>query len=176
MQSSELATFAGGCFWCVEAVFKRLKGVLSVESGYCGGALANPSYEQICTGQTGHAEVIQIRFDPTQISFQDLLNVFFTSHDPTTLNRQGHDSGTQYRSAVFYHHEEQRALTQAWIQAHQTDFETSIVTDITPITAYYPAESMHQDYYARNPNQAYCRAVIPPKLAKLAKLWAHLLC
>lgn len=173
--SVQLATFAGGCFWCVEAVFKRLNGVLSIESGYAGGAVENPSYEQVCRGDTGHAEVIQLQFDPQIIDFNTLLNVFFTSHDPTTLNRQGGDIGTQYRSSVFFHDEEQRQAAETFIQEHQADFDSPIVTQLEPYANYYPAEEYHQDYFERNPQQAYCSAVIPPKLAKLRKKWLHLL-
>ncbi|GGA88367.1 peptide methionine sulfoxide reductase MsrA [Neiella marina] len=171
----QTATFAGGCFWCVEAVFKRLRGVHSLTSGYAGGATENPTYEQVCAGDTGHAEVIQIEFDESLIGYSDLLNVFFTSHDPTTLNRQGNDVGTQYRSAVFYHNAEQQQLAQAYIDQHSADFDHAIVTEVTEINNYYPAENYHQDYFARNPQQVYCNAVIPPKLAKLRKLWLPLL-
>ena len=171
----QLATFAGGCFWCVEAVFKRLKGVISVSSGYAGGHTNNPTYQEVCAGETGHAEVIQIEFNENEINFSDLLNVFFTSHDPTTLNRQGGDIGTQYRSAVFYHNDQQKALTEQFIQDHADDFSSPIVTEVTPIQNYFPAENYHQDYYANNPEQAFCNAVIPPKLAKLRKLWLPLL-
>ncbi|MCM2681072.1 peptide-methionine (S)-S-oxide reductase MsrA [Echinimonas agarilytica] len=173
--SVQVATFAGGCFWCVEAVFTRLKGVIKVESGYAGGTVENPTYEQVCSGQTGHAEVIHIEFNASEIQFEDLLNVFFTSHDPTTLNRQGNDVGTQYRSEVFYHNDAQKLASEAYIKAHEPDFDAPIVTAITPINNYHSAENYHQDYYARNPQQGYCNAVIPPKLAKLRQKWLHLL-
>lgn len=173
--TTQTATFAGGCFWCVEAVFKRLKGVVKIESGYAGGTVDNPTYEQVCTGTTGHAEVIQIKFDPQVIDFTTLLNVFFTSHDPTTLNRQGEDVGTQYRSAVFYHDEQQRLVASEFIAQHQGDFDDPIVTQLEPFQNYYSAESYHQDYFERNPQQPFCNAVIPPKLAKLRKKWLHLL-
>lgn len=169
------ATFAGGCFWCVEAVFKRLKGVTSIASGYAGGHTENPTYNQVCSGDTGHAEVIQIEYDETQIEYSDLLNVFFTTHDPTTLNRQGNDVGTQYRSAIFYHDAYQRAAAEQFIEEHAGDFGSKIVTEVTPINNYYPAEGYHQDYYANNPQQPFCNAVIPPKLAKLRARWLPLL-
>ncbi len=173
--STQQATFAGGCFWCVEAVFKRLKGVLSIQSGYAGGTVEAPSYEQVCTGDTGHAEVIHLTFDPEVIDYATLLSVFFTSHDPTTLNRQGEDVGTQYRSSIFYHDEQQKQLAASFIQQHQTDFDAPIVTQLEPFAHYYAAEGYHQDFYQRNPQQAYCNAVIPAKLAKLRKTWLHLL-
>lgn len=173
--STQTATFAGGCFWCLEAVFKRLKGVHHLESGYAGGHIESPTYEQVCSGQTGHAEVIQLQFDPKIIDYPTLLSVFFTCHDPTTLNRQGNDVGTQYRSAVFFHDERQRQAGQQFIQQHSSDFAAPIVTTLEPFANYYPAEPFHQDFYQRNPQQAYCNAVIPPKLAKLRKKWLHLL-
>lgn len=170
----EIATLAGGCFWCVEAVFDRLKGVESVTSGYMGGATENPTYEQVCTGRTGHAEVIQIAFDPTVIGFGDLLDVFLTTHDPTTLNRQGNDVGTQYRSAIFCHSSEQERIAREkiteWTAAGY--FPRPIVTEVTAATTFYPAEGYHQNYYAENPTQAYCNAVIPPKLKKLREKFA----
>ncbi|MDQ4079224.1 MAG: peptide-methionine (S)-S-oxide reductase MsrA [Gemmatimonadota bacterium] len=167
----ERATLAGGCFWCLDAAFRLLKGVTKVESGYAGGTRPNPTYEQVCTGMTGHAEVAQITFDPSVISYRDLLDVFFTIHDPTQLNRQGGDVGTQYRSAIFPHDDEQRAEAERAM----TELEASgaggapIVTTIEPLTKFYPAETYHQDYFALNPRQPYCQAVIAPKIAKLRK-------
>lgn len=161
-----LATLAGGCFWCLEAVFQQLKGVSKVTSGYAGGKRPNPTYEQVCSGATGHAEVVQVEFDPAVISYRDLLDVFFTIHDPTTLNQQGADAGTQYRSAIFFHSpEQQRDANQAVAEAQRT-WDDPIVTEIVPLTQFYPAEEYHKDYYLRNPNQGYCRVVIAPKVAK----------
>jgi peptide-methionine (S)-S-oxide reductase len=168
---TEVATLAGGCFWCLEAVFDELKGVESVESGYAGGSVVNPSYDQVCSGRTGHAEVVQIRFDPTMISFKDLLDVFFTIHDPTTLNRQGNDVGTQYRSAIFYHTPEQQAIAEREVAA-LTEAKTwpgRIVTQIEQIGTFYPAESYHQEYYQNNKYQPYCMVVVAPKVAKARK-------
>jgi peptide-methionine (S)-S-oxide reductase len=167
--TTELATLAGGCFWCLEAAFQQLRGVTSVTSGYAGGHVPNPSYEAVCTGATGHAEVVQVGFDPALISFGDLLDVFFTIHDPTTLNRQGGDVGTQYRSAIFYHDDEQRRAAEhavAELEAAHV-WDDPIVTEIVPLTAFYPAEDYHREYFRRNPNQPYCRAVVAPKVAKL---------
>jgi peptide-methionine (S)-S-oxide reductase len=165
----ETTTLAGGCFWCLEAVFEQLRGVSKVVSGYAGGSVPNPSYQAVCAGTTGHAEVTQITFDPAVISFDDLLGVFFTIHDPTTPNRQGADEGTQYRSAIFYHDDAQRQTAQRVIKeleaAHVWD--DPIVTEVAPLTTFYPAEQYHQEYYRRNMNQPYCRAVIAPKVAKL---------
>jgi len=173
MPQREVATLAGGCFWCLEAAFQDLKGVEKVQSGYSGGRVPNPSYEDVCTGSTGHAEVVQITFDPTVVSFDDLLHVFFTIHDPTTLNRQGGDVGTQYRSAVFYHTPEQKVVTEKVIGelAAEHVWDDPIVTEVKPLEACYPAEEYHRDYYRRNPNQGYCRAVIAPKVAKVRKLY-----
>ena len=167
----ETATLAGGCFWCLEAAFDQLQGVESVQSGYAGGSVANPSYEQVCTGRTGHAEVVQIRFDPDLITYRDLLEVFFVIHDPTTLNRQGADAGTQYRSAVFCHTPEQRAEAERVIAdlTARKVWEDAIVTQVVPLEAFYPAEEYHRDYYRRNPNQGYCQIVIAPKVAKVRK-------
>lgn len=168
----ETATLAGGCFWCLEAVYLELRGVERVVSGYSGGARPDPTYEQVCSGATGHAEVVQITFDPGAISFRDLLDVFFTIHDPTTLNRQGGDVGTQYRSAVFFHTPEQKAAAEqaiAELSAAGT-FPDPIVTEVVPMEAFYPAEDYHQNYFARNPAQPYCRAVVAPKVAKARKL------
>ena len=170
-QGLERATLAGGCFWCVEAVFDELRGVERVESGYAGGAVANPSYEQVCTGATGHAEVVRVTYDPGVVSYRDLLGVFFSTHDPTQLNRQGADVGTQYRSAVFYETPEQRAEAEqviAELEAQRV-WDGKIVTTLEPLTEFYPAEEYHRDYYRRNPNQGYCRAIIAPKVAKLRK-------
>lgn len=174
MPNHELATLAGGCFWCLEAVFERLQGVARVVPGYAGGHVANPSYELVCSGTSGHAEVVQITFDPAVMPFRDLLDVFFTIHDPTTPNRQGDDVGTQYRSAVFYHSDEQRRIAQATIrELEASGVWTGIVTQVAPLEAFYPAEQYHQQYYRRNPNQTYCRIVIDPKVAKLREAFAH---
>lgn len=168
VQTIETATLAGGCFWCLEAVYDQLRGVESVEPGYMGGHLPNPSYEAVCTGQTGHAEVVQITFDPAVVPYSDLLEVFFAIHDPTTLNRQGHDVGTQYRSAIFTHSPQQQATAKQIIQTltDQGVFNGPIVTEISPAGTFYPAESYHQKYFARNPLQGYCVYVVAPKLAK----------
>jgi peptide-methionine (S)-S-oxide reductase len=165
---TEVATLGAGCFWCVDTIFRELRGVKSVVSGYAGGTRANPSYEQVCTGATGHAEVVQITFDPQQISYQDLLEVFFSVHDPTTLNRQGGDVGTQYRSVIFAHSPEQRAIAErtiAEVDARKI-WDDPIVTQIVDAAPFYPAEEYHQNYYVKNPNQGYCRVVIAPKVAK----------
>ena len=165
---SEQATLAGGCFWCLEAVYDQLRGVANVDSGYAGGRRPNPTYEQVCTGTTGHAEVVQITYDPEQITYGDLLDVFFTIHDPTTLNRQGADVGTQYRSAIFYHNDEQKRIAEEKIR-ELGDFKTwedPIVTQVAPLTEFYPAEEYHRDYFERNPSQSYCSIVIAPKVAK----------
>ena len=164
----EVATLGGGCFWCLEAVYLELRGVEKVVSGYAGGADPNPSYEAVCTGMTGHAEVVQITFDPQVVSYRELLEVFFTIHDPTTLNRQGMDVGTQYRSVIFYHSPEQMATSTdviAEISAAEI-WPNPIVTEIEPLDVFYPAEEYHQRYFERNPNQGYCRAVVAPKVAK----------
>ncbi len=165
------ATFGGGCFWCTEAIFTELKGVESVAAGYAGGHVKNPTYEDVCTGNTGHAEVIRINYNPKQVSFEKLLEVFFNTHNPTTLNRQGADQGTQYRSVVFYHNEQQKQKAEAMIKALNKAkvFEDPIVTEVSPISNYYPAENYHQDYFANNPNNSYCNFVIKPKLAKFMK-------
>lgn len=168
---NEVATLAGGCFWCLEAVYNDLRGVEKVVSGYSGGRVANPTYEQVTTGKTGHAEVVQITFDPQVISFKELLEVFFTIHDPTTLNRQGADVGTQYRSAIYYHSPEQKAVadqTVADITAAKI-WKDPIVTEVTKLAAFYPAEEYHQRYWERNPNQGYCRMVIEPKVIKFRR-------
>lgn len=167
----EVATLAGGCFWCLEAVFAELKGVEKVVSGYAGGAVEAPTYQQVCSGTTGHAEVVQVTFDPDVVSFKELLEVFFTIHDPTTLNRQGADVGSQYRSAIFYHTPEQRKMAEEVIQAvaEAGVWGDPIVTEVAPIPRFYPAEEYHRQYYERNPDQGYCRAVIAPKVAKFRK-------
>jgi peptide-methionine (S)-S-oxide reductase len=165
------ATLGGGCFWCTEAVFSRLKGVVKVESGYSGGNIENPTYQQVSTGRTGHVEVIQITFDPTIISFQEIVEIFFATHDPTTLNRQGNDVGTQYRSVIFYHNPEQRKVAEQVIKEldQSKTYKVPIVTTVEPFTTFYPAEDYHKDYFKRNPNQGYSRFVIAPKLVKLKK-------
>jgi len=164
----EVATLAGGCFWCLEAVYEDLKGVEKVESGYAGGSVANPTYEQVCSGNTGHAEVVQISFDPSTITYHELLEVFFTIHDPTTLNRQGNDVGTQYRSAIFYHTPEQKSTAEEVMAelAAQGLWDHPIVTQLTPLEKFYRAEDYHQEYFRSNPNQPYCAVVIAPKVAK----------
>lgn len=164
----EVATLAGGCFWCLEAVYNQLRGVLSVESGYAGGHIPNPTYKQVCTGSTGHAEVVQVTFDPDVISFRDLLEIFFTIHDPTTLNRQGADIGTQYRSAIFYHTPEQKSIAEQIIAEMNAEkvWDAPIVTEVVPFEELYKAEDYHQEYYQNNPSQPYCQVVIAPKVAK----------
>jgi peptide-methionine (S)-S-oxide reductase len=166
MNKTEKAVFGGGCFWCTEAIFKRVKGVLSVMPGYAGGHTDNPNYQQVCRGDTGHAEVIQVEYDPQEVSYSDLLEVFWQAHDPTTLNRQGNDVGEQYRSIILYANEEQRAQAQASLQAadQSGEFRKPIVTKIEKLDEFYPAEDYHQDYFANNPNQPYCRAIISPKV------------
>ncbi len=174
---NEIAVFGGGCFWCTEAVFKMMKGVTSVVPGYAGGATEHPTYEQVCDGNTGHAEVVRIEYDPSQVKYEDLLTVFFGSHDPTTLNRQGNDVGTQYRSAVFYTTEDQKTIAEKFI----IDANTSntggapIVTEVSPLTNYSEAENYHHDYYAQNQSKGYCQAVINPKLEKVQAHFADLL-
>jgi len=167
----EAATLAGGCFWCLEAVFDDLRGVQSVESGYAGGHVENPSYRAVCNGDTGHAEVVRVQFDPAVLSYRDLLNVFFAIHDPTTLNRQGADVGTQYRSAIFYHSPEQKETAETLIRElnEQKIWDHPIVTEVKPISNYYQAEDYHQEYFANNPNQPYCQAVVAPKVSKFRK-------
>jgi peptide-methionine (S)-S-oxide reductase len=164
---TETATFGGGCFWCVEAVYVRIPGVISVTSGFAGGKTDNPTYREVCNGTTGHAEVTQIVFDPAKVSFDKLLEVFWQAHDPTTLNRQGADEGTQYRSIVLYHDEKQRLLAEKSKLAHAGDFRSPIVTEIAPFKKFYPAEDYHQGYYDANSNAGYCQVVIKPKLEKL---------
>lgn len=167
MENLETATFGAGCFWCVEAVFERLEGVESVTAGYAGGTVPNPTYEQVCTGSTGHAEVAQIRYDPAKITYDQLLDLFWKSHDPTTLDRQGADVGTQYRSAIFYHDAEQKKAAEQSKARAAKHFEAPVVTEIMPLKTFYPAENYHQDYYRNNPQAPYCLFVIRPKLKKL---------
>ncbi|HQN66035.1 MAG TPA: peptide-methionine (S)-S-oxide reductase MsrA [Methylophilus sp.] len=176
-QHTETAIVAGGCFWCIEPVFSQLQGVLQVVSGYIGGYTQNPTYKAICQGGTGHAEAIQITYDPAQISYDTLLEIFFVSHDPTTLNRQGNDIGTQYRSAIFYQDETQLEIAQGMIsQLNRAQvFDAPIVTQLCPAAPFYPAEDYHQQYFAKNPNQPYCVAVAAPKVAKIRKKYAELL-
>ncbi|MCB8999029.1 MAG: peptide-methionine (S)-S-oxide reductase MsrA [Bacteroidales bacterium] len=167
----EIATLGSGCFWCSEAVFENLKGVISVESGYSGGFVKNPSYREVCNGTTGHAEVVQIKFDPAQISYKQILEVFFSIHDPTSMNKQGADEGTQYRSVIFYHNPEQKKIAEELIAelSAKGKYQKPIVTQIDPFTAFYKAEDYHQDYFSRNPNASYCSYVIQPKLEKFKK-------
>ena len=169
--AKEVATLAGGCFWCLEAVFDGMKGVAAVESGYMGGRIANPAYEQVCGDDTGHAEVVRVTFDSAVVSFKELLEVFFVIHDPTTLNRQGNDAGTQYRSAIFYHTPRQKADAEAVIAQLNAAklWNAPIVTELAPATAFYMAEGYHQEYFARNPYQPYCQAVVAPKVQKFRK-------
>jgi len=170
----QVATFGAGCFWCTEAVFQRLKGVVNVESGYSGGTVPNPTYEQVCTGSTGHAEVSQITFDPELISYAELLQVFWKTHDPTTLNRQGNDTGTQYRSVIYYHNDEQKKLAEEYKRELDSAkiWNDPIVTEISPFKIFYKAEDYHQDYYNRNGSQPYCTFVITPKIEKFKKVFA----
>ena len=164
----QTATLAGGCFWCVEAVYDELEGVEDVVSGYSGGQTENPTYKEVCTGATGHAEAVQIKFDPSKISYEDILRVFFSIHDPTTLNRQGNDIGTQYRSAIFYHDEQQRESAEKIIRELEDEavFDQPIVTEVVGFQKFWPAEDYHQEYFSNNPNQPYCAAVVAPKVAK----------
>lgn len=173
-QNREVAVLAGGCFWCLEAVFDRLQGVVSVESGYMGGAIASPTYEQVCQGDTGHAEVVRVEFDPAAISYRELLNVFFSIHDPTTLNRQGSDVGTQYRSAIFYLSPEQESTANAVIDelTKQKLFGAPIVTQVVPAETFYVAEGYHQRYFENNAQQPYCQFVVSPKVTKFRQQWA----
>ncbi len=173
----QTATLAGGCFWCLEAVFDEIKGVQSVESGYSGGSTTNPTYRDVCSGMTGHAEVVQVKFDPEIVSYRDLLNVFFAIHDPTTLNRQGADMGTQYRSAIFYHDDMQKETAESLIKElnEQDIWNRSIVTEVTPFEKFYMAEGYHQEYFANNPYQPYCIAVVAPKVVKFRKHFLDML-
>ncbi|HJR79822.1 MAG TPA: peptide-methionine (S)-S-oxide reductase MsrA [Anaerolineales bacterium] len=173
----QTATLAGGCFWCLEAVYDEIKGVHSVESGYAGGHVDNPSYRAVCNGDTGHAEVVQVHFDPNVVSYRDLLNVFFAIHDPTTLNRQGADVGTQYRSAIFYHDEEQKKIAEELLKDlnAQKIWDRPLVTEVTKLDKFYVAEDYHQEYFARNPYQPYCMAVVAPKVSKFRKHFLELL-
>jgi len=170
----EIATLAGGCFWCIEAVFREVNGVENVVSGYTDGTTVNPTYQQVCTGRTSHAEAVQISFNPSQISYREILEIFFSVHDPTTLNRQGADTGTQYRSAIFYHNERQRAVAGELIDELNKAqlWKNSIVTQIVLLDTFYPAEDYHQEYFSRQPERAYCQMVISPKLNKFRKQWA----
>ena len=169
--NEETATLAGGCFWCLEAVYDQMKGVRSVESGYTGGHTEQPTYEAVCGGRTGHAEAVKISFDPTVVTYREILDVFFVIHDPTTLNRQGNDVGTQYRSAVFYHNAEQKRIAKDVIASLEREqvYPNPIVTELVPSTTWYEAEPYHQEYFARNPFQGYCTAVVAPKVAKFRK-------
>jgi peptide-methionine (S)-S-oxide reductase len=171
----EMAVLGGGCFWCLEAVFEQLRGVERVESGYSGGNLPDPSYEQVCSGRTGHAEAVRVSFDPAVVSYRELLEVFFATHDPTTLNRQGPDVGTQYRSAIFYQTPEQRQTAEALIAElnAQKIWDNPIVTEVVPLEQFYPAEAYHQGYFRNHPNQGYCQVMITPKVAKLRKHFAQ---
>lgn len=171
MSMTETATLGGGCFWCLEAPYDSLKGVIAVESGYTGGHVPNPTYRQVCTGATGHAEVVQVVFDPAVITYKDILDVFFTLHDPTTLNRQGNDAGTQYRSAIYYHDDTQKAVAEQKIKELTAEkvWNNPIVTEVTPLEKYYPAEDYHQEYFVNNPGQPYCQMVVAPKVAKFRK-------
>jgi peptide-methionine (S)-S-oxide reductase len=171
----EKATLGGGCFWCLEAVYERVQGVASVRSGYAGGAVPHPSYQQVCGGATGHAEVVQVAFDPGVISYRDVLDIFFAIHDPTTPDRQGHDVGTQYRSVIFHHSEAQRAEALAAIDdlGAQGIWDAPVVTQVEPLKVFWPAEDYHQEYFRRNPHQPYCQAVVAPKVAKFRQKFAH---
>lgn len=171
--ANDTITLGGGCYWCVEAVYERLDGVVDVYSGFSGGSIENPTYEQVCSGRTGHAEVVQIAFDSTLTSVKDILEVFFVVHDPTTLNKQGHDVGTQYRSVIFYHSDEQKAIAKEVIAALEKEkvFNSPIVTAVQPMTVFYEAEDYHQDYYAKNPDQSYCQLVVRPKVEKFEKVF-----
>lgn len=169
--TTEIATLGGGCFWCLEAVYQELNGVQHVESGYAGGQVDNPNYEDVCSGTTGHAEVVQISFDPAVVSYREILEIFFTIHDPTTLNRQGNDSGTQYRSVIYYHSQEQQDTAQHVIAEMANVWDAPIVTELSPVPAYYKAEDYHQNYFRQNPLQGYCAFVVAPKVAKFRKIF-----
>jgi len=172
-EQGELITLGGGCFWCTEAVFELVRGVLSVESGYCNGQTLNPSYEQVCSGRSGHVEVIRVRFDPTQISLREILAIFFVVHDPTTLNRQGNDIGTQYRSGIYFHSPAQEAVARAVIAEAQAAYRSPIVTELKPETNYSRAEDYHQHYFVNHPDQGYCAFVVAPKVEKFRKTFAE---
>ena len=174
-QRSETATLAGGCFWCIEAVFQEIEGVKNVISGYTGGTSVNPTYEQVCAGKTGHAEAVQVTFDPDRISYREILEIFFSVHDPTTLNRQGADIGTQYRSAIFYRDEQQKNTAEKLIGELDKEklWESAIVTQIMPLTKFYQAEDYHQEYFSHHPEQGYCLVVISPKINKFRRRWAN---
>jgi peptide-methionine (S)-S-oxide reductase len=168
-ERKEIATLAGGCFWCIEAVYELVRGVDTLVSGYAGGTTENPTYADICTGHTGHAEVVQVTFDPDVVSYKEIVDLFFVVHDPTTMNRQGPDSGTQYRSAVYYHDDAQREQAEASLVAAQALWPSPIVTEITAMPEFYPAEDYHQEYFRMNPGQGYCQVIIAPKVAKFRK-------
>jgi peptide-methionine (S)-S-oxide reductase len=176
-QNYEIATLGNGCFWCSEAVYEEVKGILSVESGYSGGTVKNPSYREVCTGNTGHAEVVQIKFDPSEITYEKILEIFFNTHDPTTLNRQGADVGTQYRSVIFYHNQNQKIIAENCIKKleESSKFKNPVVTEIDEFTVFYKAEEYHQDYFKKNPDAAYCSYVVKPKLDKFVKNYSDLL-
>lgn len=170
--TTEIATLGGGCFWCLEAVYQQLKGVQAVESGYTGGQVKNPSYEQICEGTTGHAEVVRVSFDPAVVSYREILEIFFTIHDPTTLNRQGNDVGTQYRSVIYFHAPEQQETARHVIAEMANVWDAPLVTELIPAETYYKAEDYHQNYFRQNPLQGYCAFVVAPKVAKFRKMFA----
>jgi len=171
--TTEIATLGGGCFWCLEAVYQELNGVLQVESGYAGGHAANPSYEEVCSGSTGHAEVVRLTFDPAIVTYREILEIFFTIHDPTTPNRQGNDCGTQYRSVIFFHSPQQQEVAKQVIAEMANVWDAPIVTELVPATAYYKAEDYHQNYFRQNPLQGYCAFVVAPKVAKFRKIFAE---
>jgi peptide-methionine (S)-S-oxide reductase len=174
MTATETATFAGGCFWCVEAAFEQLRGVEDVTSGYCGGHVENPTYREVCSETTGHAEAVQVRYDPDVVSYADLLEVFFAVHDPTTLNRQGPDVGEQYRSAIFYHDDDQREQATRYVEALDEEYDDDVVTEIEPLDAFYVAEEYHQNYFEKNPQQAYCAVNVRPKVRKVREKFGSL--
>jgi len=170
--ATEIATLGGGCFWCLDAVYRQLKGVESVESGYTGGTMSDPTYQMICTGTSGYAEVVRLTFDPAVVSYRDILEIFFTIHDPTTLNRQGNDEGTQYRSVIYYHSPEQEATAKQVMAAMAQVWDAPIVTELSPATTYYPAEDYHQDFFRKNPYQSYCTFVVAPKVGYFRQTFA----
>ncbi|MFN3231870.1 MAG: peptide-methionine (S)-S-oxide reductase MsrA [Alphaproteobacteria bacterium] len=175
MSEHEIATVAGGCFWCTEAVFVRVRGVSRVTSGYIDGDVPNPTYEQVCSGRTGHTEAVEIEFDPSVVSYDTLLDIFFATHDPTQLNRQGNDVGTQYRSGVYYHSEEQKAAAEAAVERASNLWDADIVTEVKPACTFFEAEGYHQDFFERNPGQGYCMAIVAPKVSKFRQQFAALL-